>query len=55
MNVQRGAEHWHNSVLAQVSCLKCPPRRLSFRTLQRGNAVPDALRPLLNVQRGADL
>nr|QVX13172.1 DUF1534 domain-containing protein [Pseudomonas congelans] len=55
LNVQRGAEHWHNSVLAQVSCLKCPPRRLSFRTLQRGNAVLDALRPLLNVQRGADL
>ncbi|MCF4983085.1 DUF1534 domain-containing protein [Pseudomonas syringae] len=22
------------------------PRRLSLRTLQRGNAVPDALRPL---------
>ncbi len=41
------AEHWHDSVLAQVSCLKCPPRRLSFRTLQRGNAVLDALRPLL--------
>ncbi len=29
--------------------------RLSFLTLQRGNAVLDALRPILTVQRGADL
>ncbi|MBL3828594.1 DUF1534 domain-containing protein [Pseudomonas syringae pv. theae] len=27
--------------------------RLSFRTLQRGNAVLDALRPILNRQRDA--
>ncbi|KPY01478.1 hypothetical protein ALO61_102870 [Pseudomonas savastanoi pv. nerii] len=27
--------------------------RLSFLTLQRGNAVLDALRPILTVQRGA--
>ncbi|MCF5198466.1 DUF1534 domain-containing protein [Pseudomonas syringae] len=27
------------------------PTRLSLRTLQRGNAVPDALRPLLSVRR----
>ncbi len=41
------AEHWHDSVLADVPCRKRPFRRLSFRTLQRGNAVLDALRPLL--------
>ncbi|KPX81321.1 hypothetical protein ALO64_100875 [Pseudomonas meliae] len=29
--------------------------RLSFLRLQRGNAVLDALRPILTVQRGADL
>ncbi|RMO20156.1 hypothetical protein ALQ45_102811 [Pseudomonas amygdali pv. morsprunorum] len=29
--------------------------RLSFLTLQRGNAVLDALRPILTVQRGAVL
>ncbi|QVX18154.1 DUF1534 domain-containing protein [Pseudomonas congelans] len=28
---------------------------LSFLTLQRGNAVLDALRPILNVRRSADL
>ncbi|WP_221033834.1 DUF1534 domain-containing protein, partial [Pseudomonas ficuserectae] len=35
------AEHWHD----RYSLV-----RLSFRTLQRGNAVLDALRPLLNAE-----
>ncbi|MCF5470323.1 DUF1534 domain-containing protein [Pseudomonas syringae] len=32
-----------------------PPERLSFRTLQRGNAGLDALRPILNVRCSVDL
>ncbi len=35
------AEHWHD---------KGSAGRLSFRTLQRGNAILDALRPLLNAE-----
>ncbi|MCF5163661.1 DUF1534 domain-containing protein [Pseudomonas congelans] len=32
-----------------------PPGHLSFLTLQRGNAVLDALRPILNMRCGPNL